>query len=141
MTEKIIKKSGRLFHILGIIFGALFGYLCIIYYVVLCIYLNIDIPRKFQPLESFFVIDIVFIMVGIFAYLGAQMDDNQKLISLSKIYIISVIVGTIIYAPILLIIMIINGNFEFMYNDGIIWLIGMIIILCCYILLSRNYYK
>ena len=145
MDKKLLGiRNIGVFSIVGMIFGGLFGYFCMIYYI---LFINpyLRIPHKFYPIESCLLFNFIILMIFLFGYFGACLDSNPATIKDFKISTISIIVGTIIYSAILLIIVLMSGDVILTYNpntiNGITWIGGMIIILCTYLFIKKRFYS
>ncbi|ADC70312.1 conserved hypothetical protein [Methanocaldococcus sp. FS406-22] len=148
MDKKLLGiRNIGVFSIVGMIFGGLFGYLCMVYYLIF-IDSYLRIPHKFYPIKSFLLLVFIFVMMILFGYLGNCLDDESRAVKEFKnfkIMTISIIVGTIIYSAMLLIIVLVSGDVILTYNpntiNGITWIGGMIIILCTYLFIKKRFYS
>ena len=144
MIKKTLKYKIGIFTIIGTIFGGLLGYLSMIYYI-LFISPHLNIPYKFNPIESFLLFAFIILMIYLFNYIGHCLDDERAVKEFRK-FIISIgsfIVGTIIYSIILLIIILydcfgfINYYLYIKNSNVFVWTIGMIVILICFIIIRK----
>ncbi|ACX72527.1 hypothetical protein Metvu_0668 [Methanocaldococcus vulcanius M7] len=145
MSKNLLNiKNVGIFTIIGMIFGALFGYFCMVYYL-LFIDPYLKIPNKFYPLKSSTLFLFIFLMIFLFGFFGACLDGNPKTIKEFKISTISIIVGIFIYSIILLIIILVSGDALSTYisykNQGVLWIGGIIVILCSYFLIKKYLFK
>ncbi|MCQ6254135.1 hypothetical protein [Methanocaldococcus sp.] len=142
MDKKASKFNIGIFTVIGTIIGGLFGYLCVIYYLIF-IEPNLNIPSKFRPLISFLLFAFILLLILLFNYLGACFDDESRAVKefkKFKIVIGSLIVGTIMYSIILLIVILYgsSGLINYLYGlNGkmVSSIIGMVVILCSYLLI------
>ncbi|NPA62463.1 MAG: hypothetical protein GXN95_02785 [Methanococci archaeon] len=126
--------------LIGMIFGALFGYFCMVYYL-LFVDRYLNIPYRFYPLKSSILFLFIFLMIFLFGFFGVCLDGKSDKVNEFKIFLVSIIVGIFIYSIILLIIILVSGDALSTYvsykNQGVLWIGGLITILCIYFLIRK----